>query len=162
MSELGDVWRFTRKRLDEAIQGLSPSQLSWKAHEGAHSIAEIVYHVAACEHYWAARISNAAPARDHFEERLEQAVHDGFLRDGDSPFGQDDATPEDLRQALDRTAAEIGPIYDLPTPDQLAMSFTSPIGDTVSGRDGLTRLAQHAGYHTGQIWMLRLDPRFPE
>jgi uncharacterized damage-inducible protein DinB len=161
MSELGDVWRFTRTRLDDAIRGLTPRQLAWKAHERAHSIAEIVYHVAACEHYWAARLAKIEPIEDDFDRRLEQAVHAGFLRDGDSPFGEVDATPEALSRVLERTAAEIGPLYDLPTPDQLSMPLTSPIGDPVTGKDGLTRLAQHAGYHTGQIWMLRSDPRFP-
>lgn len=161
MSELGDVWRFTRKRLDEALHGLTPQQLSWKAHEKGHSIAEIAYHVAACEHYWATRLTDSEPVVDDFTSRLERAVHEGFLREGDSPFGQSDADPDALRDALDRTAKEIGPVFELPTPAQLSMPLISPNGDSVTGRDGLTRLAQHAGYHAGQIWMLRLDPRFP-
>lgn len=161
MSELGDVWRFTRARLDQAIEGLTPHQLAWRPFPEVHSIGEIVYHVAACEHYWAARLMERNPASSEHHARLERAVHDGFLREGASPFPAEEMTPHALRAVLDETAAELEPIMEAPNPRQLEMSLISPIGDPVDGRSGLTRLAQHAGYHTGQIWLIRMMPGFP-
>jgi uncharacterized damage-inducible protein DinB len=53
MSEVAAVWRFTRRRLAQAIEGLTEVQLNWRLFDGAHSIAEYLYHVAGVELYWA-------------------------------------------------------------------------------------------------------------
>ncbi len=161
MSDLYDVWRFTRQRLSQAIDGLSDNQVTWRQHERSHTIAEILYHIAGAEHYWAARLHGQNPARTDYEGKLDLAVKDGFLRDGHSPFDDAEMTVAGCLAALEFTEVEIEPVLSSPTIDQLEMRLVSPVGDDVSGREGLARLAQHAGYHTGQIWMIRSHPEFP-
>src|SRR5262245_35158876 len=64
MQPLRDAWKFTRDRLDQSYQDLTEKQLIWRPHPDAHSIGEILYHVAAAEHYWAARLTDQNPAKD--------------------------------------------------------------------------------------------------
>ena len=163
MTQFAEVWQFTRSRLAFAIEGLSAEQLSWRLYPEAHNIFEIVYHLAGCEHYWAARLAGQEPASSQFEGLLEAAVLEGFLREGvGGPFRDPKyLTAEALDEALAYVAAELRPIIENPSQAQLEMNLTSPIGDPVSGQEGLARLSQHAGYHTGQIWLIRMSPRFP-
>lgn len=157
------VWEFTRFRLDQALDGLNERQLNWRLYPEAHNIFEIVYHIAGCEHYWSARLSGREPAATQFEALLDQAVHDGFLREGvGGPFrSPEHLTPGALAEALRLTAGRLRPILSDPSPEVLAMPLTSPVGDAVTGEQGLARLVQHAGYHTGQIWLIAMSPHFP-
>ena len=158
MSDLADVWSFTRVRLAASYEGLSDDQLRWRPHPAAHDIGEILYHIAGAEHYWWARLSGAKSGLD---ERLDWAVKDGFLRNAPCPFGNEDISLNKIEAALAFTRERIFPILLAPTVEQLSMQLESPIGDMVSGREGMIRLVQHAAYHTGQIWMIRMSPGFP-
>lgn len=162
MHALGDVWKFTRFRLTQSIQDLTDEHMRWRPHENCHSIGELIYHIAGCEHYWAVRINAVDPASDEYQTKLDSAARDGFLREAPSPFSEPEMTRELIDQALEYTYNEIAPIYQDPTQEQLQRPMISPIGDDVNGYEGLVRLAQHAGYHTGQIWIYRMDPRFPK
>lgn len=156
MTELGEVWAFTRVRLDQSLTGLTDEQMRKTPYPGGHSIFEIAYHIAGAEHYWATRLAGIDPNRTEYDAKIDRAIFDGFLREGDSPFTEDDLNQSSLSQALAYTEGLVRPIYENPTPEQLEFKMTSPIGDQVTGREGLIRLAQHAGYHTGQIWTIRL------
>lgn len=156
MTELGDVWAFTRVRLDQSLDGLTDKQMMVTPYPGGHSIFEIAYHIAGAEHYWACRLLDIDPNRTPYDAKIDRAIFDGFLREGDSPFTEDDLNRSALDQALAYTEGLIRPIYENPTAEQLEFRMKSPIGDDVTGREGLIRLAQHAGYHTGQIWTIRL------
>jgi hypothetical protein len=160
MHDLGRVWLFTRERLRQSIEGLSDEEMRWRPHHEAHTIFEILFHIAGAEHYWASRLTGRDPAENDMAHMLDLAVKDGFLRDGACPFGPEYMNRRAAEDALELTRAEIEPVICHPTPEQIAMSLTSPVGDNVNGLDGLARLAQHAGYHTGQIWLMRMDPRF--
>lgn len=162
MTDFAQVWHFTRFRLNEAIHDLSDAQLCWRLRENSHTIGEIVYHIAGAEHYWGTRLSSKSPDANEYDARLDSAVHDGFLREGGSPFAESEMTAAGIQKALSQSFEELKPVIESPTKAQLAMELTSPVGDEVTGRTGLARVAQHAGYHTGQIWMIRMDPRFPK
>lgn len=156
MTELGEVWAFTRVRLDAALDGLTDDQMRVLPWSEGHSIFEIAYHIAGAEHYWATRMLGIDPERTPYDAKLGRAIMDGFLREGNSPYGEEDLNLSSLGQALAYSEGLIRPIYEAPTEAQLTMRMKSPIGDDVSGREGLIRLAQHAGYHTGQIWTIRM------
>jgi uncharacterized damage-inducible protein DinB len=162
MQPLRDAWKFTRDRLDQSYMDLSEEQLCWRPHPDAHSIGEILYHIAAAEHYWASRMTDKNPAGDAWETRLESAVRDGFLREAPCPFKDDEMTQELLSKALKRTGEELEPILANPSQKQLEMRLVSPLGPEISGYEGFMRVVQHAGYHAGQIWIYRMDPRFPK
>ena len=158
MSDLADVWGLTRTRLAASYEDLSDDQLRWRPHEDAHNIGEILYHVAGAEQYWWSRLSQSRAGMD---ERLEGAVKDGFLREAPSPYSGDDLSVDRIDATLAFTKERILPILVAPSTEQLSMTIESPIGDQITGREGLIRLVQHAAYHTGQIWMIRMSPGFP-
>ncbi|MEA2553644.1 MAG: hypothetical protein QOJ65_1820 [Fimbriimonadaceae bacterium] len=161
MRALFDVWQFTRERLKPSHEDLSQEQLQWRPHPGTHSLGEILYHIAGAEHYWASRFSGRDPRASEWEDKLDRAVTDGFLKEAPAPFGPDEMTPELITRALEFTASEIAPILESPTSEQLEMPIISPIGDHINGYQGMLRLVQHASYHTGQIWIIRTQPAFP-
>jgi uncharacterized damage-inducible protein DinB len=161
MNDLFEVWAFTRVRLDQSLEGLGDEELKWRQHDNSHTIGEILYHIAGAEHYWAARLQRIDPKKTEFDSKLDLAIHDGFLREGKSPFEGSKMNLDDCSRALEYTRAEIEPILSNPSAEMLEMPLISPVGDHVTGRQGLHRLVQHAGYHTGQIWMIRFHPNFP-
>ena len=162
MTEFAEVWQFGRGRLKATYERLSDEQMKWRPFPGGHCIYEYLFHVAGAEHYWATRLAGADPSATEFDAKLDKAVRNGFLLDEPFPFSEGEFRLELAIKALDKAYAEIGPIIEKPTAEQLAMQIESPIGPVVSGREGFHRIAQHAAYHTGQIWLLRLDPRFPK
>jgi len=161
MHDLLTIWQFTRTRLAQAIAGLNEAQLNWRLFEGAHSIAEYLYHVAGAELYWAHHLGRWQPA-DEFEAGVLACATDSFLNEKPFPLPQSVCTLYDVERALNLSRAHLSPILESPTPEQLAKPVRSPIGDPVTGREGLIRVAQHAAYHTGQIWLMRMHPAFPQ
>jgi hypothetical protein len=119
--------------------------------------------MAGAEHYWATRMTDRDPRANPWEEKLDKAVREGFLLDNtSSPFGPEDMKPDLVAKALDCSYTSLKPIIENPTQEQLEMRLISPIGPEVSGYEGLIRIAQHAGYHAGQIWIIRSLPDFPK
>jgi hypothetical protein len=53
MTQFAEVWHFTRARLEQAMQGLTHEQMCWRPHSEAHTIFELLYHIAGAEYYWA-------------------------------------------------------------------------------------------------------------
>ncbi|MFQ3611816.1 MAG: DinB family protein [Fimbriimonadales bacterium] len=160
MEALAELWRFTRLRLDQAIADLDDTGLNWRLFEGAHSIAEYLYHVAGVELYWAHHLGGYTPS-DEWEWGVLRCATDSFLREAPFPLPPSACTVEQVRRALERSAELFRPLIEHSTPEQLAQPVTSPIGDPITGREGLIRAAQHASYHTGQIWLMRMHPQFP-
>lgn len=156
MHPYSEIWHFSRLRLAAVIEDLTPEQWEWRMHPTAHTISEIVTHIAGAEHFWAIRMGGVAR-----EEQLENAVYDGFLKERPFPFAPSERTMPLALALLARTALEFAPVIENPTEAQLTMPLVSPIGDTIQGAEGLRRIAQHASYHTGQIWMIRMSPGFP-
>jgi hypothetical protein len=50
---------------------------------------------------------------------------------------------------------EIEPVLRGPSERRPAMAPTSPIGDSVTGMEGLRRLARRSRHHGGQVWLIR-------
>lgn len=157
MNDLASVWHFTRVRLDSVLADLSDEEMAARPMTGCHSIFDIVYHVCGAEHYWASRMGGRPLPDPDLTALLERAIFDDFLREGTAPFGGEWLTRLRLEAVMAETFAMIRPIFEEPTPEKLEMRLTSPIGDPVTGREGLTRLAQHAGYHAGQIQLIRIQ-----
>lgn len=161
MNEYAQIWQFTRERLRAAYQDLNPAQLTWKPYAGGHGICEYLLHVAGAEHYWAARLVAKDPRPTEFEAKLDRAVREGFITEVAFPFGPEELTLRMAEDALQFAYDELAPIIEKPKAEQLEMRIESPLGPVVSGREGLWRVCQHAAYHTGQIWHMRLNPDFP-
>ena len=162
MNQKAEIWLFTRARLAAAHKDLSDAQLAWRPHESAHSIFEYLYHLAGAEHYWATRLQGLDPRATEYEGLLDAAVKDDFLQEASFPFDSSWFTRDKVEQALAHAYAEFHPVMTEPTPEMLSRQVVSPIGDSIDGAEGLTRIAQHAAYHTGQIWFIRMMPGFPQ
>lgn len=160
MSDLASVWRFTRMRLQQAIEGLTDAQLSWRPFARAHTIAEYLYHVAGAELYWAHHLGDWQPGTD-FEAGVLACCTDSFLNTHPFPLPPSLSNAQAVARALSLSYAALAPIIESPAPEQLAKRLRSPIGDAITGYEGLVRIAQHAAYHTGQIWLIRMHPEFP-
>ncbi|MFN7017797.1 MAG: DinB family protein [Fimbriimonadales bacterium] len=160
MNDLMAVWEFTRMRLAQAIEGLTDTQLNWRMYDGAHSIVEYLYHVAGGELYWAHHLGGWQPA-DAFEAGVLASLTDSFLNDKPFPLPESACNAADVARALRLSYEQLAPIIKSPTPEQLGKPLRSPMGDAITGREGLIRAAQHAAYHTGQIWLIRMHPEFP-
>lgn len=163
MTQFAEVWNFTRARLAEAIEGLSEEQLAWRLYPDAHNVFEVVYHVAGVEHFWTSRLTGNNPSATEYEALLDLAVHGGFLREGvGGPFREPKyLTAKALDDTLAFTAERLRPLIECPTEAQLKMVLTGPTGETVLGCEALAQVAQHASYHTGQIWLASMSPKFP-
>lgn len=162
MAQLADIWRFTRDRLRQSFDGLSDEQMAWRCPNGGHTVFEYLFHVAGAEHYWASRLTGRDPAATELEAKLDRAVIDNFLEEGGCPFGEDEMNRAAVEGALKFAFESLDPVIDNPSDEQLAAPMKGPAGDTITGREGLIRVAQHAAYHTGQIWMVRFDGSFPQ
>ncbi len=158
--DIGDVWKFTRLRLAPTWEDLSELELGWRPSHRNHSIAEILMHIAGAEYYWACRFG-IENQHSGFEDKLERSVKEGFLIDAKFPFEEDELNKEFIFEVLEFSRKCIEPFVLNPTEENLKIEMISPIGDKVTGKEGLIRLCQHAGYHAGQIWLMRMLPNFP-
>lgn len=153
MHPFGEVWRFTRSRLTSILAAMSENEARFRAFSGGHSTIEYCLHMAGAEHYWASRLGGVP--RSERGDLLERCLFEGFLHDGSFPSELSTHTLDQAQTELAWTFELIAPIFESPTESQLLMELTSPIGDAVSGREGLLRLSQHAAYHAGQIMLLQ-------
>jgi uncharacterized damage-inducible protein DinB len=162
MTEFAEVWLFTRERLAGSWEDLDDSQLRWRPWEGAHSIAQMLAHVAGAEHYLACRTLGRDPHATPDEQRLDRAVIASFIQETEPfPFADEELTRPFLERLLNSAAALAREALENPTAEQLQREFPSPLGPIITGRQALWRMAQHPAYHTGQIWLYRLSPTFP-
>ena len=159
MSPYGEIWKFTRERLAQSYSDLTPEQLAWRPNPGAHNIGEWIYHVAGAECWFASRLTGNGGSE--FEKKLMGAARASFISDDPFPFGDGDMTVKGIGEALSLSGAFIGPVIESPSADQLSMPVETVIGPVVEGVACLWRVAQHAAYHTGQIWLYRQNPAFP-
>jgi uncharacterized damage-inducible protein DinB len=156
-----ETWVLTRERLEPAFADLKKEQLLWTPYRGARSIGEILYHIAGAEYYYSTRVTGRDPARTDWQRRLDRALVAGFLSDEPMPFSDQDMEPSLVEEALRFSGAQIRPVLADLTDENLSRPIVTGMGDHLKGVDGLARVAMHAGYHTGQIWVYRRDPRFP-
>ncbi|MGE0001012.1 MAG: DinB family protein [Fimbriimonadaceae bacterium] len=161
MDHLYDVWYFTRQRLDQSIEELSEEQAAWRPYPGAHSIVEMVYHIAGAEHWMATRLLGLEPEATERDAKIDRSVRASFITDDPFPFSPGECSLADARLALDETAPLAERVLREPGPDILEKPLETPLGPVVPGVGGLWRIAQHAAYHTGQIWTYRSLPGFP-
>ncbi len=156
-----ETWQFTRGRLAQSWDGLSESQLHWRSPEGEGPIADILAHIAGCEHFLGKRILGEDPRATEADAYFDDSARAVFLNDKPFPWPVEDMTSEGLAKQL----ATSGAVAEraLSTGDTTKDNIVpdSPLGVPIDGMGAAQRMAQHAAYHTGQIWMIRRHPAFP-
>lgn len=161
MSPYGEVWRFTRERMAPSYLDLSPAQLRWRPTADARSIGEMLYHVAGAEHWFGCRLRGIDPNSTDYDARLDRSVRAQFINDDPFPFEDVDMNVPMIESALQHTDGIVRPVLENPSQEVMTRLVETPLGPTVEGIGGLWRIAQHAAYHTGQIWTYRQMAGFP-
>ena len=159
MHDLLDAYKLSRGRFEDAVAGLSQSQLNWRIQPGALTIGESAMHVAGAEVNFISQLLETE--LDEYGTRLKRAATEGIVEDVPFPFAADEITPDAVAKALTfgRTMAE--PIIASPSEAVRAKVIKSVLGPMIDGTGALARLAFHAGYHQGQAYLISSAPGFP-
>lgn len=158
MTDFEAAWSLTRTRLIDAVKDLSAEQLNWRMHNGVLTIGELTIHVAGVEVSFSTQLMRQTP--EGFDARIRAAGKDGVLNELPFPFDATEITPELVMQALDRGKALVEPLIQ--SPDSVRnVEIVSALGPVIDGTGAFARLAYHAGYHHGQVHIIRTAPGFP-
>jgi uncharacterized damage-inducible protein DinB len=129
-----------RRELIEAIEGLTPQQLSWTTPDYPNSIGHLVAHIAEAEYWWIevvaeGRAEQAKAETDRFEQIVDRAQLIEWLR----YYG--DETVDYLRRE------ELG--------DWTDVTYTVEWRkEEITKRDLVWHVVEHQARHRGQIFML--------
>jgi len=159
MSDFAVTWRLSRGRFDEAISGLTRSQLTWRLHPGTLSLGQMALHVAGVEVSFSSQLTGAQ--LDEFASRVKACATDGVVNDRPFPFVDEEISPELIADALALGRAAVTPLMEAPTDDLRSKRIISALGPEIDGTGALARLSFHAAYHQGQAHLLRTAPGFP-
>jgi uncharacterized damage-inducible protein DinB len=159
MTDFAAIYKISRGRMMQAIEGLSDEQLRWRPHSDANSIFQMLMHVAGGELFFASRLLDKQLTEE--EKRIERCARDKVINDEPFPFSDEEASLALLTSALDRSNAMVQPMMDDPEPWR-EKQIETPLGPTDFAQGIFARIAQHPAYHTGQVWVYRFDPRFPK
>jgi len=157
-----ETWRFTRVRLAPSWEDLTDAQLAWKSPEGEGPIGDILAHIAGCEHFLGKRLLGEDPRATERDTKLDDSARAVFLNEDPFPWTPAEMSSAGLKQMLDETAASTERALSEGIAKNHDSDQDSPLGATIKGAGAAQRMAQHAGYHTGQIWMIRRHPEFPK
>ncbi len=159
MSDFASAWNLSRGRFEEALAGLSQTQLNWRSHPGALTLGEMALHVAGVEVFFASQLTGRTP--DGMAARLTEAATDGVVNDHPFPFSAAETTPELVAEAHRVGREWWGPLASDPIEEIRNKSLTSALGPVITGDGALARLSFHAAYHQGQAHLYRTSPGFP-
>jgi hypothetical protein len=159
MSDFHTAWTISRGRFVAELEGLTHEQLSWRIHPGTLTLAEAALHVAGVEVKFGSPLLGTQPEGEM--ARIAAAATEGVVNDNPFPFTDEEMTPEFVARALDEAKTLVEPALLDPTPERRAVSMVSALGPVITGEGALARLAFHAGYHQGQVYLIRHAPGFP-
>ena len=132
--------------LAENLAGLTAKEAAARPVAGAHSVWEIVLHLAA----WTAEV----------RRRLEGGMPD-LPDEGDWPEVADTSerawvrAVEYLGREHDTLAAAIRKFPDARWTERVGLERDAPLGTGVTNAEMVSGLLQHDGYHGGQVGLLR-------
>lgn len=161
MSDYLAPWRLGRDRFLASFEGLSESQLRFVADYYPNSIGQLAIHVAGSEVFMALHILKIEP-RNEFERKVFLSVTDGMLNENVFPFEPHEITRETIDEALRLGESLIEPLLQNASPEHRKVRFASPLGPEIDGDGAFARMAFHASYHQGQVYIIRNAPNFPK
>lgn len=158
MTDFESAWILTRDRFIDATKDLNSEQLNWRLHDGTLTIGEMALHVAGVEVSFATQL--AAMSLEGDDARIKSAATDGVVNDLPFPYEPNEISPESVMAALDRGRQLVEPLIQ--NPDLVrSVQIKSALGPMIDGTGAFARLAYHAGYHQGQVHLIRTAPGFP-
>lgn len=116
-------------------------------------------HIAGVEVSFASQLLGEQP--EGVDARIKAAATDGAVNDKPFPFTPDEITPELVAEALESGRRWVAPLMENPTAEIRSRELISALGPVITGEGALARLAFHAAYHQGQVYMITTAPGFP-
>ncbi len=159
MSDFAESWQISRQRFQDAVSGLSASQLNWRIHPQVLTIGEMAIHVAGVEVSFVSQLLDSP--QDGFARRVQSASTDGVVNDLLFPFAADEIDSRVVERALELGRALAEPVISNPSDAVRSKQIKSALGPIIDGVGALARLAFHAGYHQGQAHLIKTAPGFP-
>lgn len=159
MTDLLAAYQLSRGRYSAEVQGLSQEQLTWRPYQGALSIGEMSLHLAGVELWFASQLTGAALTEE--DQRLAKTATEGVVNENPFPYSPEEITPELVYAALDKGRAAMEPLMADPDPVRSG-TVQSALGPVIDGTGTLARMTFHPGYHHGQAYQIKMDPRFPK
>lgn len=159
MTEFEQTWRLTRGRFEDAVSGLSHSQLNFRMQPDALTIGEMALHVAGTEVSFITQLLQEEPVG--LTARLKSAATDGVINDKPFPFDPSEITPELVAEGLSLAKAIVEPVISAPTDEVRKREIVSVLGPVITGDGAFARLSYHPGYHQGQTHLVKTAPGFP-
>ncbi len=159
MTDFEEAWILTRTRFCDAIKDLSQEQLNWRIHPDTLTCGESAMHVAGAEVRFAFDLLKEKP--EGLKSRLYDSAANGVVNELAFPFAPSEITPELVAEALESGMQSMGPL--IANPDLYRdCQVVTILGPTVNGTGVFARMAYHAGYHQGQVHLLKTAPGFPK
>jgi|CXWL01.1.fsa_nt_gi hypothetical protein len=159
MTDFEEAWILTRTRFCDAVKELNQEQLNWRIHPDTLTCGESALHVAGAEVRFAADLLKQVPEGLSF--RLYDSAANGVVNDLPFPFSASEITPKLVAEALETGKQNMGPLIANPD-DYRDCEVVTILGPTVNGTGVFARMAYHAGYHQGQVHLLKTAPGFPK
>lgn len=160
MSDYAASWELSRQRFLDSFRDLDQTALNWRIHPGALTIAEMALHVAGVELSFATQLLQT-PTLTPEQAKLKAAATEGVVNDNPFPYSPEESTPETVAAALDLAKSILEPVIREASPEVRAREIKSALGPIITGDGAFARLGFHAGYHQGQVHLVRTAPGFP-
>ena len=160
MSQFSVSWKLSRSRFVESLDGLSNAQLNWRLQPSCLTLGESALHVAGVEVSFASQLQDTK--LDAIGIRLKAAATDGVVNANPFPFEAEEITADFVNEALGYAEAQVRKMIESPSDTILQKEIVSALGPIINGEGALARLAFHAAYHQGQVYLIRNAPGFPK
>lgn len=159
MSDFLAAYQLSRTRFESEVEGLSQEQLNWRLQPGTLTIGEAAMHVAGAEVNFISQLLGTN--LDEYATRLKSAATQGIVDDLPVPFSPEEITPEAVSKALAFGRSMAEPVIAAPADEVRSTVIKSVLGPMIDGTGALARLCFHAGYHQGQVYLMKCAPGFP-
>lgn len=159
MNDFRMTWDLSRGRFIESFSNFNQEQLNWRMHPNTLTIAEMALHVAGVEVSFAAQLMGMA--LDEEQELIRACSTQGVVNDDPFPISHELLTPQYVKKAM-QVGKNFAETLFVQGEGLRQKELKSALGPIITGEGAFARLAMHALYHQGQVYLMATDPRFPK
>ncbi len=159
-SDFSQSWALSRSRFLDSFSDLNHEQINWRLHDETLTIAEMALHVAGVEIYFTTQLLKQTP--EGVAATIAKCATEGVVNANPFPFSVDEMTPEFVAEAMELAKSMVEPVITEASAEIRGGELVSALGPVISGDGGFARLGFHAGYHQGQVHLIRTAPGFPK
>ncbi|QYK53442.1 MAG: hypothetical protein KF824_00795 [Fimbriimonadaceae bacterium] len=159
MNDFRMTWELSRGRFIESFSNLNHEQLNWQMHPNTLTIAEMAMHVAGVEVSFASQLLGTTLTPE--QELILSCSTQGVVNDEQFPVAPELLKPEYVKEAMNVGKGFAEALFEQGE-GLRQKELKSALGPMITGEGAFARLAMHALYHQGQVYLMITDPRFPK